>query len=373
MATAGWTSLSNLGTDDIYYPDPKPPSLNVVGGAGSYSVLGARLFRPAPASKNLGWVVHKGSDFPAEIEEEIDAWETSCDFQNTPWRLTTRGWNEYGADEKRGRTIPHVIPYAQTEPLTKQIVFKYSTEKLRVDETQLSERHIESRCFHLICTPQRCMALVQGILDRRRQLNLELGSPDEPFFIWEPVPDACGPGALAKVLEAMECVDVVSPNHHELAALFTQDDAGDAVGNVASMKEQSRTLFEKGFGTREAAVVVRCGEKGCYMRLKDKEIELPAYHQAPGKVNDPTGAGNAYLGGYAMGMLDSPDPKQRFVNGALYGTVAASFAVEQVGLPKLHRVQGVELWNGDQAQQRLEEFRSRIGGDGWSQGMECAR
>lgn len=59
---------------------------------------------------------------------------------------------------------------------------------------------------------------------------------------------------------------------------------------------------------------------------------LPAYH-LPGSnsVVDPTGAGNAFLGGAAMGYLQHGD----FAMAAAYGSVAASFAVEKVGMPDI--------------------------------------
>lgn len=75
---------------------------DVLGGAGSYSALGARLFSPPPLSKSVAWIVDAGTDFPAAIRQTIDKWDTSCLLRETPERLTTRGWNEYGANENRG-------------------------------------------------------------------------------------------------------------------------------------------------------------------------------------------------------------------------------------------------------------------------------
>jgi sugar/nucleoside kinase (ribokinase family) len=49
------------------------------------------------------------------------------------------------------------------------------------------------------------------------------------------------------------------------------------------------------------------------------------------KVVDTTGAGNAFLGGAAVGYLQHHD----FSLAAAYGSVAASFAVETVGLPEV--------------------------------------
>ncbi len=98
------TLLSNHQTiDEIWYPPPKPPVLGIMGGAGSWAALGARLFRRPPSSVLVGWVVHAGSDFPRKLEQEICSWQTRCDFVKTPERLTTRGFNHYTNEEHRGR------------------------------------------------------------------------------------------------------------------------------------------------------------------------------------------------------------------------------------------------------------------------------
>jgi hypothetical protein len=66
-------------------------------------VLGARLFRPYPLSEKVGWVVHRGYDFPETVENEINGWRTGLRMINTPERKTTRGWNGYIGD--RGNEV----------------------------------------------------------------------------------------------------------------------------------------------------------------------------------------------------------------------------------------------------------------------------
>jgi hypothetical protein len=73
-----------------------------MGGAGTYSALGARLMSPPPLSKSVGWVVDTGSDFPEQLRITIRDWNSSCVLRETPQRLTTRGWNGYGEGEQRG-------------------------------------------------------------------------------------------------------------------------------------------------------------------------------------------------------------------------------------------------------------------------------
>lgn len=60
------------------------------------------MFSPPPQSSSVGWIVHCGRDFPPELRESIARWGTSCAMQETPERLTTRGWNGYSDNELRG-------------------------------------------------------------------------------------------------------------------------------------------------------------------------------------------------------------------------------------------------------------------------------
>ena len=88
-------TLAMLIIDEIRYPPPKPPSYNVIGGAGTFAAIGARLFSPYPRSKQFGWTVHRGYDCPKSLSEELDSWETGLQWIETPERQTTRALNEY--------------------------------------------------------------------------------------------------------------------------------------------------------------------------------------------------------------------------------------------------------------------------------------
>jgi hypothetical protein len=44
----------------------------------------------------------------------------------------------------------------------------------------------------------------------------------------------------------------------------------------------------------------------------------------------------------------------------LWGTVAASFMIEQHGLPKVSMEAGRELWNGEDPWGRMEALRARL-------------
>jgi len=90
---------------------------------------------------------------------------------------------------------------------------------------------------------------------------------------------------------------------------------------------------------------------------------LPAYFSAreEEKVVDPTGGGNGFLGGLAVGLARGKD----VVEACAWGSVAASFCIEQVGVPVLGEAldgKGREVWNGESVEERLDKYLRKVGG-----------
>lgn len=88
--------------DDIDFGGTRPKVENALGGAASFAVAGARLVSGKQHARALSWIVDVGSDFPADVLETLRAWDTNCLFREDKTRLTTRAWNGYGPNEKRG-------------------------------------------------------------------------------------------------------------------------------------------------------------------------------------------------------------------------------------------------------------------------------
>lgn len=90
-------------SDDIDFGGSRPGVKNILGGAASFAVVGARLVSGSKYARSVSWIVDVGSDFPAETFDVIQSWNTACVFREDPSRLTTRAWNGYHPDEKRGK------------------------------------------------------------------------------------------------------------------------------------------------------------------------------------------------------------------------------------------------------------------------------
>ena len=350
----------------------------------------------------MGWIVDQGSDFPPALAALVDSWGTAAVVRADASRLTTRGRNRYGADG------------AGTN------AFAYATPKRQLGVADLPPALLAARAVHVMASPARCRALVTDLLAARRAAMGDAYC--RPLVVWEPAPDACVPGQLLDVTNALPVVDVCSPNHTELAGLLGDPDRGrdPATGAVsAAAVERGCEQLLASMPLQSFALVVRAGDRGCFVarnggrkrgpaaakkprRNKDyvrgglrpdtdigalfagllqdddgavvrEEIEVdpglekwfPAYHgpadggtAGTGPVVDPTGAGNTFLGGLAVAMARGK-PVEEAVH---WGSVAASFAVEQVGVPVLHSdAPGGETWNGVRVEDRLREFQGRVG------------
>lgn len=236
------------------------------------------------------------------------------------------------------------------------------TPKLRLDHRALvGTQLLWAKSFHLICSPLRCMELVEAILALRRQPDA--ASTPRPLFIWEPVPDLCTTDEWDNCLQALKYVDVVSPNHSELGGFFGKDTNGKDSVDSRLIEQLCDQWLQSGVAAHgHGGIVVRCGKDGCLVTRNGLRKWLPAYHQSADKVVDPTGGGNGFLGGLAIGLVRAGDTPgiENLEEAAIWGSISASFAIEQVGMPVLSHDTHSETWNGVRVQDRLVDFRSRL-------------
>lgn len=94
-------------------------------------------------------------------------------------------------------------------------------------------------------------------------------------------------------------------------------------------------------------VVMKFGPRGSVVLTEQGSWHVPV---AAVRAVDPTGAGDAYCGGFTVGYADTRDP----LEAAVYGTVAASYTVECDGLPLHQPAPRAEV------ERRAEQVRSSI-------------
>lgn len=220
-----------------------------------------------------------------------------------------------------------------------------------------------SRAFHLFLDPTQIIEQTTQLQELRKAADITT----RPLFVWEPKAYSCVPENLQAFIEAMRVVNVFSPNHIELARITRKKVPPKP--NESFFQDLCAPFFspQDGGYTPQGVLVVRAGDQGCFVKSHTQQKWLPAFY-APqenveantcvSKVVDTTGAGNAFLGAFTVCFLMCPDDA---IFAACAGNIAASFVVEQVGIPTLTSSDdGADLWNGENVSARFQAYRASL-------------
>ena len=194
------------------------------------------------------------------------------------------------------------------------------------------------------------------------ELRAAEGVSTRPLLVWEPAPLSCVAGSRDAHLKAAKLVDVYSPNHQELIATFQSEEERNEDPTreleFAVIERYAYEILESGVGPDgEGVVIVRCGAHGSLAVSRTYPARrFPPFHSgASPKVVDATGAGNCFLGGFTATYGESRDLTEAMISGS----VAASYAVEQIGPPKVAIVDGAERWNDEEYVSRVHAYQRR--------------
>ncbi len=110
--------------------------------------------------------------------------------------------------------------------------------------------------------------------------------------------------------------DYLVPNETEAEAL-----TGIAVGDLAGARRAGHALLARGAGT----ALITLGERGALFHTRERSVHVPPF--AAGKVVETTGAGDAFVGGFAAALAAGMDP----LEAARFGSAAAGISVTRSG------------------------------------------
>lgn len=148
----------------------------------------------------------------------------------------------------------------------------------------------------------------------------------------------------------------IQTQHEDLLKLLQRIDGLVINDSEARLLTEEENLVVAGMKIRELGprfVIVKKGEHGAMFFGEEAVYTLPAYPTA--KVVDPTGAGDSFAGGM-MGYIAAQDKHddETIKRSLAYGTLVASFNVEDFSLERMQRI---EL---DDLDQRLEWYREML-------------
>lgn len=229
--------------------------------------------------------------------------------------------------------------------------YEYQTTPLQPRPRDLSLRFLRSSAFHLLSSAD---VLSTQIAELER-CRLEQRISDRLLLVWEPAPLCCIADFRDALIEAARLVDVFSPNHVELLAICGSSSRNEAF-DKGQIEECASRFLNKEHQSPQVCVV-RCAEHGAVVVERSKSGSGMSStwvnpFLSPEEVVDATGAGNTFLGAFTVEyQLNERDA----VLAARKASVAASFALEQVGLPECKDGR----WNGTTMNTRMEEYSNK--------------
>ena len=220
-----------------------------------------------------------------------------------------------------------------------------------------------SRGFHFFVDPTQIIEQITQL----QELRWAAGLTTRPIVVWEPKAYSCVPKNLPAFVEAMRLVSVFSPNHIELARIVGKE--VPLILNETFFEDLCVPFFTPQYSgiTLQGILIIRAGDQGCFVKSHTLQKWLPAYYiphdnaeatACVSKVVDTTGAGNAFLGALTISLVNNSNDA---IFAACAGNVAASYMVEQVGVPTLSLSEdGKEIWNGADVFARFQAYRARL-------------
>jgi ribokinase len=154
------------------------------------------------------------------------------------------------------------------------------------------------------------------------QRGLEIARAAGVTTIFNPAPAELLPDAIYPLC------DYIVPNETEAATL-----TGLPVATLADARRVGDALLAKGART----ALITLGERGALLHSRARSVEIPAF--SAGAVVETTGAGDAFVGGFAAAIARGADP----VEAARFGSAVAGISVTRPGTaPSMPRLAEVE-------------------------------
>lgn len=268
----------------------------MLGGGGPQALFGALLWEDS-----VGFLSRSGTNIDPVFVQELRALGADLAGYRQYEDIETMYGQMMEYDENQYLRVAPIS--ANTTVSTKEDWVRLLAQDLELPATYQAN----PSAIHLI-TEFPDEAMVKSAL----ALKAEMGA----CFSLEPLIDYRDWQNKEGMLALLPQVDIVTPDWPSAAGFAGSNDPLRVLQTWASYGEQ--------------AVSIRHGESGSFTwgRGEDNGWHIPII---PVDVVDPTGAGNAYGGGWMVGWAKHHDSR---IAGC-YGAAAASFLVEQVGMPEL--------------------------------------
>ncbi|AKJ64083.1 PfkB family carbohydrate kinase [Kiritimatiella glycovorans] len=281
--------VGSVGIDTIETPAEKRE--NVLGGSATYACAASSFFAPT------GMVGVVGTDFPEKHREQWRGMGIDLDGLQTAEGETFRWSGVYAENMDDRETLEtHLNVFADFAP-------------------DLPERY------------RRAPYVFLGNISPQLQKSV-LDQVDQPKFVLLDTMDLWINIARDELEEVVGGVHMLTLNESE-ARLWTDEH---------SLLRAARRLLQMG----PQYVLIKRGESGSLLVYGDEVFLLHAYPLE--QFRDPTGAGDSFAGGLIGSLAESGEIGPLSIRRAMaYGSVTASFGVEEFSLERLSALGRTEI------------------------------
>jgi len=295
-------------------PPSSPPLLDSPGGNMLYAAGGLAVWN---TNAGAGLVGRVGEDYPRQWLRELEAYGFDTrgirvlqELQNIDLRrfiaftdtLERSSTNAVSHFARRQMTFPKSLLGYQASDDSHKNPREIDPASPAVQDVPKEYR--DARCVHLCPFNFTSQSLI---------VNLFKGGANQIISL-DPAPEYMTPSLWRELRIALQDVTVFHPSEDELRALFW--------GETNDLWEMAHKASEYG----PQIIVIKRGKNGqmIYDAAGPHRYEISAY---PARVVDPSGAGDAFCGGFLAGFHKTNDP----IMAALHGNVSASLKIEGSG------------------------------------------
>jgi sugar/nucleoside kinase (ribokinase family) len=302
--------VAGLMRREYLLPPVGRPLLDAPGGNLLYAAGGLRVWE-----SEIGLLGRVGEDYPIQWRRDFE--ERGFDTRGLivlPGSLDLRSFRAYSESFEVSHNNP-VSHFARREMTFPKSLLGYKPPPDVKDDPRqphphaptvgdIPKEYLEASAVH-ICTMD---------FTSQGQLLVAFKAGSATTITLDPEPAYMNPSYLKDLRELLNGLTAFLPSREELQSLFwgKTNDLWEMIEGVGS------------FGCE--FIIMKSGGLGQYMydAVGKHRWEIPAY---PSRMSDPTGAGDAFCGGFLAGFRNTYEP----LEGALHGNVSASLAVEGSG------------------------------------------
>lgn len=299
-------------TREYLLPPMGSPRLDAPGGNLLYAAGGLAVW-----DTNMALIARVDSGYPREWLQSLE--QRGFDVRGIhtlarPAELDLRSFIAYTEANERSQTSA-VSHFARRQMTFPKSLLGYQPP----DETRRDIRTPDPDSPVAMDVPKACREIrfvhlcPFDFTSQSQMTHLFKGGSNQTVSL-DPAPSYMKPTLWRNLRVVLQGVTAFHPSEEEFRALFW--------GETNDLWEMAHQICEYGV----EIVVIKRGAQGqmVYDSKGRHRYEIPAY---PSRLADPTGAGDAFCGGFLAGFQQTNDP----LMAALYGNVSASLKVEGSG------------------------------------------